>query len=274
MFFQRRNDQPIPSEEAMAGISRLDRFVDALPSAQTAVDAIPGWNSAFPASVEVVAGDVPLYEDPRLTWAMAHYGPLMGCRVLELGPLEGGHTYMLARAGASIDAVEMNKLAYLRCLIAKEILEIPNARYHLGNFLKWLDERPSSYDLIVASGVLYHQAAPLFLLELIARRTTAFYLWTHFFDEKSMPAQDQRREPFIGEPEVVSFYGRTIRQYRRTYVGGKNSSFCGGMYDEHRWLHRDDLLEAIRVLGFGTVAVAHEDPHHPNGPAFSVFARR
>ena len=85
-----------------------------------------------------------------------------------------------------IDAIEANQLAYLRCLVAKEIYGLRRARFHLGDFVRGL-EAPTRYHLIVACGVLYHMADPLLLLERIAARTDALYLWTHYFDEAEMP---------------------------------------------------------------------------------------
>ena len=58
----------------------------------------------------------------RGEWSLAEIGGAKGKNVLELGPLEGGHTYMFHQAGAeSIIAIEANTRAYLKCLIAKEI---------------------------------------------------------------------------------------------------------------------------------------------------------
>lgn len=99
-----------------------DTYEFSAPSYQNAIDLLPGWNHAFPAEMKLNAGPGFMYEDPRIYWAAEQAGGLEGKRVLELGPLEGSHTYMLERLGARrIDAVEANKSAYLRCLVAKEI---------------------------------------------------------------------------------------------------------------------------------------------------------
>ncbi len=51
-------------------------------------------------------------------------------------------------------------------------------------------------------------------------------------------------------------------------------SFCGGLYDDHRWIEREDLLGVLGALGFDSLEVAHEQVDHPNGPSFSVLARK
>lgn len=253
----------------------FNQYVRTAPSPQNAVDAVPGWTSMFPPEAGVLAGGMPLFQDARIHWALECFGPIQDKEVLELGPLEGSHTFMLDAAGARVDAIEANKGAFLRCLITKEILGIRNARFHLGDFTGWLEKTPKAYDLVIASGVLYHMNAPLQLLELIARKTNAVYLWTHYFSDELMPVGDARRGLFAHKPEEVSFHEVEVRLHRRTYAGNHaRPTFCGGMVDDHRWIERHDLLRVLEALGFDSIALEHDDPAHPNGPALSVFARR
>lgn len=85
--------------------------------------------------------------------------------VLELGPLEAGHTYMLEKMGArSIVAVEANSRAYLKCLIVKELFELKRAKFLLGDFVAYLKNNTRHFDLCLASGVLYHMQNPAELL--------------------------------------------------------------------------------------------------------------
>ncbi|MDB5559286.1 MAG: hypothetical protein JWQ36_2220 [Enterovirga sp.] len=254
----------------------FDQYVDGPPSPQNAVDAIPGWTCALPPSVGATAGSLPLYADDRIAWMLEQYGPLTDKRVLELGPLEGSHTFMIEQAGAAeIDAIEANKLAFLRCLVFKELIRLQRAHFHLGNFIDWLEQPGLSYDLIVASGVLYHLRDPLRFLERAATVSDSLFLWTHYSSEEAMPPSDPRRSVFREGVEHEHFHGVDVRLYPRSYHHAEqNASFCGGLYDDHRWLERDDLLAALKAVGYNSIEVAHDDPGHPNGPSFSVLARR
>ncbi len=253
----------------------FDRYVISMPSHQNAVDVVHGWNCAFPPELGIVAGQLASYHDPRIAWALGQHGSIEGKAVLELGPLEGGHTMMLESAGASIDAVEANQLAFLRCLITKEIYGLSRSRFWLGDFVKWLEGNEKSYDLIVASGVLYHSNDPLHLIELIAQRSDAVFLWTHYVDDEAMPPSDPRRYVFARDPEIQDFHGIGVRTYPRTYLGAaKHAEFCGGPMDEHRWLNRDDMLAALRAVGFEHIILEGEDPGHRFGPAMSIYARK
>ena len=253
----------------------FDQYDATLPTNQNAIDVLPGWSTALPQECGVTAGSLQTYHDIRMLWVAECAGSLAEKRVLELGPLEAGHTIYLEQQGAHVLGIESNKLAFLRCLVVKELARLTNARFMLGDFVKWLETTDETYDLIVASGVLYHMHDPLQLLELAAKRSNALYLWTHFVTDEAMPLGDPRRAVISDRPDIVDFHGVPMRLYKRTYAHAeKNASFNGGMMDAHSWLHRDDILTALRVLGYVDIKVAHEAPDHQNGPSFSVFANK
>jgi hypothetical protein len=264
--------RPTKAEES----SYFDRYVSSAPSWQNAVNAVAGWNTAFPPHYGITAGPVPTHGDQRIIWALECFGPLVDRHVLELGPLEGGHTSMLESAGARVDAIEANELAFLRCLIRKEIVGLTRSKFWLGDFVKALETSDQRYDLIIACGVLYHLKDPLGLIDLVAKRADALYLWTHVMTDAVMPQPDDPRRPLFDQTaEKHPFHDIEVRAYRRSYVhADQNVAFCGGMADEHRWLHRDDLMEALKAVGFQDIRVAHDDPDHRYGPSLSVFARK
>ena len=264
------------------GPTMTDVYEFAPPSHQNAIDLLPGWNHAFPPELNLNAGAGFMYEDPRIYWAIQQFGSLEGKRILELGPLEASHTKILERSGARrIDAVEANKLAFLKCLVTKEIYDLRRSHFHLGDFVRGL-QAPTRYDIIVACGVLYHMADPLLLLERMAARTNALYLWTHYFDDAEMPKGDPRRGAFRDpEPphhevtQSAELNGVKMTLHLRSYhKAWENSKYCGGPVDRHFWLEKAQLIAALGALGFNQLAFADEAPDHPNGPAMSIFAKR
>lgn len=256
--------------------SLLDEYVAGMPNPQNAIDILPGWCHALPPQVKVKAGPGSFYSDGRITWAIQQYGPLKGRKILELGPLEGSHTYMLEKQEPDfIHAIEANKTAFLRCLVVKELLDLKRARFFLGDCVAWLQETKQDYDFIIASGVLYHMGDPLRLLELIATKSDAFFLWTHYFDDSVMPLGDPRRKAFLETSKTEMFHGVPVRLHQRSYFSAwQSKAFCGGTHDLHYWIDKNDILAAIRALGFEDVRIAHDNPAHENGPSFSIFAKR
>lgn len=139
------------------------RFSLEAPSPKTAIDIFAGeWSSDLPPPYDgLTGGNVPLFDDGRIRWGNDQFGGFRGMRVLELGPLEGDHTFLLDRLGvAETVAVEANRRAFLRCLLVKELLGIPSAKSLCGDFMRFLliaAERGERWDACVAVGVLYHQ---------------------------------------------------------------------------------------------------------------------
>lgn len=268
-----KRSQKKPSKNSL---EIFDQYEQGMPTHQSAIDALSGWNCTFPPELNLNAGNLPLYADDRIDWALRTFGSIEGKTVLEVGPLEGMHTYMLHYHGAArIDAIEANRLCFLRCLVTKQILKIDNASFMLGDIQSWLTEREEVYDLTIASGVLYHMADPAEFLRLLAKRSNAVFIWTHFVLEEAMPEGDVRWLPFSGKVETKSVDGIPVRYYERSYHhANTNASFCGGMKDRHFWMHRDDILMLLREFGFDDVVIRDEDLNHPGGPSFSLLARK
>lgn len=264
-----------PKLEFQTSSELLDRYVGGMPTRQNAIDAVPGWTGAMPPETGLRAGKAYLFADTRIRWLLDQYD-VAGKTVLELGPLEGFHTLMVDRcAPASIDAIEANALAFVRCLITKEVLWMPRANFFLGDFTKWLENTDKHYDLLIASGVLYHSHDPVHLLELIGKRADAIFIWTHYFDDAAMPLNDLRRVPFSEQVQTRTSHGIAMRLYERSYYKAwRDPSFCGGLQDQHFWLDRSDILALLGAMGFKHLNIADEQPDHPNGPSFSIFARR
>lgn len=255
----------------------FSQYVDGFPCDQNAIDLVPGWNCSFPSEFGLDAGGLGLFDDSRIHWALERTGSIEGKVVLEVGPLEGMHTYMLDKhSPLKLDAVEANQICYLRCLITSQVLKIGRARFHLGDINDWLRYGKEQYDVIFACGVLYHMNNPSEFLRLASLRTNEIFIWTHYYSEDSLPVGDLRNLPFSGKINVVETAGIAVRCYERSYnnTAEGNPSFCGGMNDKHYWLHRDDLLAVLPALGFNSVEVGDEDVNHPGGPCFSIMARR
>jgi hypothetical protein len=225
------------------------------------------WSSAVPG---FESGSAPLFDDARIKWLETKLGSYSGRRVLELGPLEGGHTYMMERAGANVVAIEANQRAFLKCLIVKDALHL-KSEFLYGDFRPYLETAaPDRFDFVLAIGVLYHMLEPLKLLHDIARVTDAFGLWTHYYDPDII--SDTLR--FDTKPVVQTVEGKSAEVYRQHYLSSVGSpKFCGGSEPASCWLAKDGLLQYMNCLGF-EVQIGEDNRHHPNGPSILLFARR
>lgn len=258
----------------------LDAYIAAAPSAQTAVDVFAGeWASAFPAPLgDVRAGSIPLFEDGRISWAVEQLGGVAGARVLELGPLEGGHTYMLDRAGAAeVVAVEANTRAFLKCLIAKELLGMPAARFRCGDLIAYLQEHLRAgaprFDVCVASGVLYHMTDPMLMLDLVTAACDRLFLWTMYYDEERTRSDPALAAKFSAA-EPAEYAGLRYDRFRYEYREALQfKGFCGGSAAGSVWLSQADIRAALDHFGFDIRAEGF-DSDNGLGRNFALVAAR
>ena len=193
----RRSSAPRRAPGVKVNLAEFDQYVRSADEVQNAVDLVPGWNNPLPPDAGAKAGGgCGLFTDPRVVWAIEQFGDIRGAKVMEIGPMEASHTYMLEQAGAQVRAVEANKLAYIKCLIVKEMLGL-KARFSLAEINEWLRATTGDYDLVFACGVLYHMRDPVTLLELLAQRTSAIYLWTHYATEKEVQLAEANEYPYL-----------------------------------------------------------------------------
>jgi hypothetical protein len=252
-----------------------DNYVTSAPSAQAAIDLFPeSWSSLLPLD-GVMAGTTPLFADDRLKWLIDFRGRFDDQHVLELGPLEGGHSYMLEKAGAeSVLAIEANTVAYLKCLVVKELLDLKNVQFKLGNFDRFLEHNDRRFDLVLASGVLYHLIDPLSTLQRIMAVTDEIFIWSQFYDDVAMPVGDPRRAGFTGETVQRTLGDDTLTYHLRTYGSTTHPShFCGGVMSDCVWTEKTEIVALLEKHGYA-VTPAFEHDAHPNGPAACLYASR
>jgi hypothetical protein len=256
----------------------LTSYVRSAPSAQNALDIFTGeWASSMPTPYSHLrAGPLPLFADKRISQFIAEIGGITGKTVLELGPLEGGHSYMLDRAEPTqIISIEGNSRAYLKCLIVKELLGLPRVQFLCGDFMAYLHDTDRSFDVCVASGVLYHMQNPAELLALLAKHCTGdLFLWTHYFDRALIEAHSKTGHKYSatrGHTYLGFQHTLYVHEYQRAL---DRQSFCGGNAPTSCWMSKADILRGLEHFGFTNVRILGEQPDHPNGPAFEVVAKR
>lgn len=251
-------------------------FVRTAPSAQTAIDAVPdAWASRFPAPLQdVAAGQAQLFEDPRMTWAFDNLGGVEGHAVLELGPLEGGHSYMAQQAGASrVTAVEANTKAFLKCLVVKELFKLDRCDFLCGDVLQYMQDSSAQFDLCIANGILYHMTEPVRMLDLISRRASRLVMWTHVYDEAAMSNPHLAKR--LGPATEVEHGGFRHRVHRHRYgFDTRLAGFCGGTSPYSNWMPRDELLRTLAHFGWRDIEIGFDERHHPHGPALALTAVR
>ena len=247
-----------------------------LPTDQNMLDMFVGsWTSKMPAGsgLKTVPGAIPLFDDDRMLWPAEVFGGFKGKTILELGPLEGGHSYMMQQMGARrVRAIEANSQAFLKCLCIKEIFELDRVKFMYGDFRQYLEVAADWYDLVFASGVLYHMTEPVKLIKQISNVTDKVYIWTHYYAEREIPSTVPER---FGPLETMEYDGATYQGVRQNYNTAPNGSrFCGGTATTSCWLTKESIILALKKYGFTRLDFNFENTTHPYGPCISICARK
>jgi hypothetical protein len=255
--------------------ARGERFAAGPPSLQAAVDAAPcAWASELPLP-GVKAGHVNLFTDPRVEWAIDALGGVGGATCVELGPLEGGHSYMLEQAGADrVTAIEANMDAYLKCLIVKEILGLERCSFLCGDAVEYLRVTEEPFDVGWCAGFLYHMTEPVQLIDLLSQRASRLYMWTQYYDADKLPPE-VRNGPFAnGQVTEAVHKGYRHHLHRHEYgYSTRLRGFWGGTRTHSNWLTLDDILGALEHFGWRDIQT-QVDERHQNGPAVNLVATR
>jgi SAM-dependent methyltransferase len=251
--------------ETASSNEALPAFVQDAASPANAFALYKDWTSRVPLE-GVTSGTMAVFSpaDPRPTLVQKCFGSIYGWKVLELGSFEGGHTYQLESMGAYVVGIEASPDSFQRALIVKNALDM-RAYFLLGDFTKYLEVNEGAFDLIFASGVLYHMPDPIELLYQISRRTGHLFLWTHYVTNEIAAAWP---------PQFVQAYkghGVSATYYQFAYANDASRSFAGTTAFCSR-MTKADISSTLVNFGFDLVQI-HDHADHPHGPAMSLLAK-
>jgi Protein of unknown function (DUF1698) len=250
------------------------KFEQRFPSDQNAIDI---FRNQWASNIEevhpgVTSGPMPLFEsDHRPLIAALHLGftpgSCKGMSILELGPLEGAHTYQLVKLGADrVLAIEANSDAFLKSLIVKEILQIPRCRFLLGDCLKFLQENHDPFDMIFCSGILYHMENPFELIKAMSLHSDRVFLWTHYYNPELATKS-------VRVPKIVAADGLELTFYEQAYGDTEAGTFWGGTKPVASWLSKQGIEQCLGHFGY-KLTVHQDNVDHVHGPCITATAIR
>jgi SAM-dependent methyltransferase len=177
--------------------------------------------------------------------------------ILELGALEGAHSFILAQHPGvkRVVALEGREANLRKARFVQELLQIGNVEFAQAN-LEHADLRGfGNFDAIFCCGLLYHLPEPRKLIEQCPSIAPLLFIWTQYAAEN--------------EADDV---GRGLRG--KIYVEGGADEPLSGMSATATWLTLDSIRAVLAASGYESVEIIHDDPGHANGPAVTIGARR
>lgn len=256
------------------------RYERRAPSLQTMADVFAGsWKSRLP-GVEST-GDAAMFSDARIQWldSVCDGRGLVGKSALELGPFEGYQSLALKKSGIrDLVSIEANTINFLKCLVVKSMYNI-DVDFRLGDATKYLESAGRKFDLVFASGILYHLQEPVKFLELACNTAAELYIWSHYWSGAIDSLRNGQERHFVpGRNKSVEVCGRKCTLHARSYLINKYEEnipmyWEGGPEDITYWLAKEDILFVLESFGFRNVKI-HADTELNGLPVISLYASR
>lgn len=247
------------------------------PSHQVALDLWKDdWWTAMPAETGLLAGHADHFNDGRVIWADTALGGIKGKNIIELGPFEAYNSYQFDRMGASkVVSLENSPRNFMKCLIVKNIFNL-NTTFLLGDFNLYEPDRDTDWDIVWASGVLYHLTDPVGFLDRISKWGKRIFLWTQYYDSNTLSEGHSEAGHFDLRKDTELYYkGRKIVLHHRDYPDpSSNSKYAGGSSEYSYWMELEDIFYVLQMNGFSSIQMGINNPEHSHGPACFFIATR
>jgi len=222
---------------------------DLLPFTAHRIALAPGFETT-------VAG-VPPVDDIRTQLVLdACGGSLDGRTIVDLGCLEGGFTLAFAQRGAARAlGIEARELSVERCELAKALLgvDVEGAQFVVADIKDEL-VRHEPFDVVFATGILYHVADPAgFLRTMRSACRHVALVDTHV---ARIEEATHDCSPIVSRDSHGSTYrGRMFPEYPPDVSDDAKEAMAWAAYSDADafWPLEDDLVQMMHDAGFARV---------------------
>lgn len=210
------------------------------------------WITRFTIEGKEYGGDYRVEGDTRI--AQFNEAFPMVQSILDLGSLEGGQTFQLARRpGVFITAVEARRANVDKSRYIQQLLGVRNVRFIQADLERTLISTFGQFDAIFCSGVLYHLARPWHLIDGFRSASRHVFIWTQYAAE---------------ETAIKTLHGFPGHWYREH--GMKDP--LSGTSSRSFWITLPALVQRLKENGFEHIEVLANDPKGKNGPSVTMTA--
>jgi SAM-dependent methyltransferase len=175
--------------------------------------------------------------------------------IIELGSLEGGHSFALARNPTvkRVLAIEGREKNIEKAKLVQKILGDKKTEFVQGDLEKLDFQQFGAFDAVFCSGLLYHLPKPWELIPKLARISPNIFIWTQISEEAKAK---KMREGWRG----------------KIYREGGFFDPLSGLSKKSFWLSFGSLISLLTVNGYKEVKIIEHNLAHPNGAAVTLAA--
>ena len=210
------------------------------------------WITQFVIDGVPSGGDYQVVNDRRVQQFLERFPNVR--TILELGSLEGGHTFMLARHPGveRVLAIEGRLANIDRAKFIGSLFGVSNVQFKQANLEQLQLDSLGRFDAIFCCGLLYHLPEPWKLISQTPLVAPSIFVWTVYANENE------------ANIEIDGLRGRE-------YIEGGVNEPLSGLSPKSIWLTLPSLLELLKRSGYGNIEMI-EKQQNPNGPAVSLVA--
>ncbi|HMJ08316.1 MAG TPA: class I SAM-dependent methyltransferase [Pyrinomonadaceae bacterium] len=218
----------------------------------TEFNELSPWITRFNIEGTAYGGDFDAMNDVRIDQFFAAFPDVK--TVLELGSLEGGHSFAIARHPSveKVIAVEARSENIERAKFIKGLLKDEKVEFVEADLEKADLSTFGKFDAVLCSG-LYHLPEPWKLVEQCGKVSGGIFIWTQ-------NACENEAKKFSG-----GYRGKWYREggWRDPLSGVSKYSF---------WLSFGSLVNLLTANGFERIEVIENNLEHPKGCAVTLAA--
>jgi len=188
---------------------------------------------------------------------------LSALRLVDLGCLEGGLSFEMAREDIKVVGIEGSEANYHKCQLLHEYFDLPNLNFLYLDVKALNRESHGVFDIVLCCGLLYHLDDPVAFLKLLYTIThdeSILILDTHFAPQesglKNCTFKDSLSDMRTLEHNGVSYEGRLYYEYNDD-ADGDNHPWASVSNSTSFWLTKESLIRALYHAGFKTIYELH-----------------
>lgn len=213
------------------------------------------WVTKFTIDGIACGGNFDAFSDARISQFFEKFP--RGGKILELGSLEGGHSFALAQNAAveKVLAVEARKENIEKAKFVQNLLKDDKVEFVEADLEKIDLAKFGEFDAVFCSGLLYHLPEPWKLIEQCQKLSPNMFIWTQY-------ACETEAKKFSG-----GFRGKWYREggWRDPLSGVSKYSF---------WLSLGSLINLLTSSGYKRINIIENDLSHPHGCAVTLSAKK
>jgi len=211
------------------------------------------WITKFHIAGEEYGGYFDALNDTRIRQFFESF-PLIET-VVELGSLEGGHSFALAQnpSVTRVLAIEgradnIEKAEFVKNILNDEKVEFIQADLEKADFQSF-----GKFDAVFCCGLLYHLPKPWELIPKLAKISPNIFIWTQISEEAKAK---KMREGWRG----------------KFYREGGFLDPLSGLSKKSFWLSLGSLINLLTISGYKEIKIIENDLRHAKGPAVTLAA--